>query len=498
MTDPLAEEGPVTAPSPYAHLLERYELLAAHSRDIMLFVRRDDGRIVEANAAAARAYGYSREELLSLTIHDLRAPEAAPGTLAQLEEADRRGILLETVHRRRDGSTFPVEVSAQGGQVEGGRTLLSVIRDVSERRAAERALREREERLQLLIEHTPASVALFDRELRYLAYSRRFLRDYDLEGQDLLGRSHYEVFPEIPERWREIHRRCLAGAVERCDEDPFPRADGTVNWLRWEIRPWRTAAGEVGGLVLFSEDITEYKHAMDRLREADQQKQDYLFIASHDLRSPLTSLRLQSELLARRLRQLPGADERALRHVASIERQTHRLEELLATLLDISRIDGGTLTLDRVPIDLAELAREVVERLRPEAERVGAELQLRASPARGTWDRLRLDQVLTNLVSNAIKYGEKRPVEIEVGPAQGGAQLRVRDHGIGIPASSRERLFERFARGDNAAAFGGLGLGLWLTRKLIEAHGGRIAVDSAQGQGSTFTVTLPAPRPAAG
>ena len=132
----------------------------------------------------------------------------------------------------------------------------------------EREAREVAERLRLFVEHAPAAVAMFDRQMRYLAASARYVLDYRLTTRDLIGRSHYDLLPEIPERWRELHRRCLAGAVERCEEDPFPRGDGTVDWVRWELRPWRDAAGAIGGLVLFSEVVTAAKRARDDLAEA--------------------------------------------------------------------------------------------------------------------------------------------------------------------------------------------------------------------------------------
>lgn len=120
--------------------------------------------------------------------------------------------------------------------------------------------------LRQFIEHAPAPIAMFDRDMKYIMASRRFLTDYHLTLQDVVGRSHYEIFPEIPERWKAIHRRCLAGATERAEDDPFPRADGTLDWVCWEIQPWHEASGAIGGIILFSEVITERKRAEEALR----------------------------------------------------------------------------------------------------------------------------------------------------------------------------------------------------------------------------------------
>lgn len=142
---------------------------------------------------------------------------------------------------------------------------VSVLRLRAEHVRMEQSLRESEVKLRLFIEHAPAALAMFDADMRYLFASQRWLSDYRLNWPDIVGRSHYEVFPEISDRWKEIHRRCLAGAVEKCDGDPFVRLDGRVDWLRWEIRPWHRDNGEIGGIVAMSEDITDRKRIQEEL-----------------------------------------------------------------------------------------------------------------------------------------------------------------------------------------------------------------------------------------
>ncbi|XXY51689.1 STAS domain-containing protein [Sorangium sp. So ce269] len=135
-----------------------------------------------------------------------------------------------------------------------------------ERDRLQAALRRSEEHVRLFVTYTPAAVAMFDRDMCYVLASQRWLADFGLKDQHIIGRSHYELFPEIPEHWRAVHRRCLAGASEGNDEEPFPRADGRVDWVRWKIFPWYTTGGEIGGIMLFTEVVTERKRLEDTLR----------------------------------------------------------------------------------------------------------------------------------------------------------------------------------------------------------------------------------------
>lgn len=344
--------------------------LFEHARDIILVIDAQDGRIVAANRAAASAYRCSREELLTLKIFDLRLEEL-PSVATQMRTAVSHGILFEALHRRRDGTTFPVEVSSRGEIMSGRRYLFSVIRDITDRKQLER---ERER----LLETTEQALAL---------------------------------------------------------------------------------------------------------------REEFLVIASHELRTPLTNVSLQLQQLDRLLDraqvshdQLRGVSESALR-------EADRLGALINSLMD-AQVVKGQLSLELVEVDLARLVNEIVERLRFRIEQVGSEVRVEVPALRGNWDRLRIDQVITNLVVNALKYGAGRPLLIR-GTATGQTvTIEVIDHGIGISPEDAQRIFGKFERAVSSH-HGGLGLGLFIARQIVEAHGGTIGLESKLGSGSVFRVSLP-------
>ena len=137
--------------------------------------------------------------------------------------------------------------------------------EITERKRAEQALQRHEEQLRLCVEHSPAAPAMLDRNMNYLIVSQRWLTDYHLSERNIIGHSHYEIFPDLQERWKDIHQRCLNGAVEKSEGDQFTHADGSIDWVRWEIRPWQDRNGEIGGLIIFSEVLTERKRAAERI-----------------------------------------------------------------------------------------------------------------------------------------------------------------------------------------------------------------------------------------
>ncbi|MCY1030576.1 ATP-binding protein [Corallococcus sp. BB11-1] len=226
-------------------------------------------------------------------------------------------------------------------------------------------------------------------------------------------------------------------------------------------------------------------------------RDEFLSVASHELKTPLTSLILQHNLIGRAL-ELAGAQGAVSGRLATAQRQVLRLTALVDNLLDVSRLSLGKLALERAEVDLAQLTRDAVERL--EDVFAQARCPLRVELPRtltGQWDALRLDQVLVNLLSNAAKYGAGHPVSVRAGlGADGEAWLEVRDEGIGIEADALPRLFGRFERAVSDRHYGGMGLGLYISRRIVDALGGSIEVASLPGQGATFTLRLPrAPAP---
>jgi signal transduction histidine kinase/CHASE3 domain sensor protein len=228
-------------------------------------------------------------------------------------------------------------------------------------------------------------------------------------------------------------------------------------------------------------------------REAVGARDDFLSIASHELKTPVTTLQLQIQSLLRRAEVDPShAAQASVERLAAADRQVIRLTKLINELLDISRITGKGLELELEPVDLAAVVRDVVARNDEELKRARCQIRLELEPSpSGTWDRMRVEQIVTNFLSNAIKYGAGRPIDIRVDGDENAARLTVRDRGIGIRPEHQARIFQRFERAVSKSDYGGFGLGLWIVRQIVDAHGGEIHVTSAPGQGSAFTVELP-------
>lgn len=270
-----------------------------------------------------------------------------------------------------------------------------------------------------------------------------------------------------------------------------------VLWVRFATS--RSFAPEERQLM--STMVAQAAQALERARlytraqQAVTLRDEFLSVAAHELRTPITAVKLQLQSLQRDLARTPPGEDSHARFIAKadmVARQVKRLELLVDELLNLSRLTSGKLALHFEEFDLRELLHEVGERMADELTLAGCALTLRAdAPAVGQWDRRRLDQVLSNLLSNAAKYGAGQPIEVAVLPDAHRVRLSVRDGGVGISPEDQARLFERFERAASARNYSGFGVGLWICKQIVQALGGEIQVASRLGEGSTFEVTLP-------
>ena len=385
--------------------------------------------------------------------------------------------------------------------------LLQADSQLSERKQAEQNLQEQRQLLQTMIENTPAAVAMFDTEMRYMAYSRRWLADYRLGNRELKGLSHYDVFPEIGEDWKAIHRRCLAGARETQEEDPFPRGDGTEDIVRWAVQPWRTGDGRIGGLTMFTEVITDRVRAREERRSLrDQLIQAQKIEAlgtlaggiAHDFNNLLAMIGTNAELGLADARE----EDTARTPFHEILKATARAKDLVRQILLFSRrqdAERETISLRPVVEDALTFLRatlpanvEFRTRLEPEVPRVSANAS-------------QVYQILMNLGTNAghaMRAGGVLSVSLDrstiTGPAATAfgvlhegdyACVIVQDTGTGMSRETLDRIFEPFF---TTKGLEGTGLGLSVVHGLVKDHGGAVTVESDPGKGSTFRVYFPA------
>jgi len=330
---------------------ERYRLISENAADVIWILDPIAGKFTYVSPSVQKLRGYTPQEVMAQPVSEALTPESlelvSKGLAEHLPPFIQRGQgtltnTAEVDQPRKDGSIVHTEVTTtylfnSRGQVE----IVGVTRDISERKQAESILRRNERVLRLFVEHSPAAIAMFDTDMKYIVASRRYLVDYGLGEQDLTGRSHYEVFPEIPERWKEIHRRCLADAIERADDDPFPRADGHMDWVHWEIHPWYEDTGKIGGVILFSEVVTERRQAQEALFAANEKYRNIFDNAVEAITQTTPDGKYISANLATARMLGYDSTEDLIASVSSVERQFYVMPDRREEFIRLMKQNGS-------------------------------------------------------------------------------------------------------------------------------------------------------------
>ncbi|WNG54379.1 PAS domain S-box protein [Archangium gephyra] len=472
-------------------------------QDYAIFMLDLSGRVRSWNSGAERIIGYTREEILGKHISLFYPPDESNTGKSEYELriATTEGRFEEEGWRvRKNGERFWASVILTAMRDAKGRVtgFAKVTRDLTERRKAEQELRQSEERFRALVTSVKDyAIFMVGPDGRVESWNLGAQRIKGYEAKEIIGQPITRFYPEEAvaqgRPWALLNEAAVSGRVE--DEGWRVRKDGTLFWADVVITAVRDENGQLRGFAKVTRDLTERKRSEEeRLRLAQAQaairlRDEFLAIASHELKTPLTALQLQIHSLRGKGGSLePGVSAKLDRAA----RSTDRLAGLIETLLDVSRLSTGQLTLRPERMELLSTVHEVTERLSEAAVQAECLLVVREGPpVEGTWDRLRIEQVISNLLSNAFKYAAGSQVELSVTREGAEAVLVVQDRGPGIPEKDMERLFNRFERAAPMKHYGGLGLGLYVAREIAQAHGGSISVENPPEGGARFTVRLP-------
>ena len=514
---------PAPEPAPPGQSEERFRLMVEGVKDYAIFMLDPQGHVLTWNAGAERLKGYAASEIIGQHFSRFYPPDTLKAGLParELEVAEATGTFEDEGWRvRKDGTLFWANVVVTALRDRSG-TLIGfakITRDLTRRRDHEESLRQSEERFRLLVEGV-SDYAIFMLDVNGIvaSWNAGAQRIKGYAANEIIGR-HFSTFYPADARqsgWPEHELQVAAETGRFADEGWRIRSDGTSFWAGVTITALRDSQARLIGFAKLTRDLTGQKHTealeiagqeREEILEAERSarieaqratriKDEFLATLSHELRTPLSSILGWTQVLKRKGETLTPAELR--RGIEVIDRNARAQVRLIEDLLDLNRIMAGKVRLDLKPVSLVDVVQSVVESAEPDAKAKDIRLDTRIDPDTPTLsgDSGRLQQVVWNLLSNAIKFTAKGgAIEVVLERSGASAVLSVSDTGIGIPAGFLPRVFDRFTQNDatTSRSFGGLGLGLAISKQLVELHGGTIRASSpGEGRGATFFVVLP-------
>ncbi|RAI94152.1 PAS domain-containing hybrid sensor histidine kinase/response regulator [Algoriphagus yeomjeoni] len=477
------------------------------------------GIITVFNSGAEKMLGYSSEEMVGKhTPAVIHLEEEVQKLGSELSEEFGRtisGFEIFIARPERDGSEQRIWTYLRK---DGEKRLVSLIVtpirdtdftsigylgvaiDITENRRIELDLINEKSRLSAFVRHTPAAVAMLDKEMRYLAVSNRWIDEYKLSGRTLIGESHYDVFADsMTADVIEIHKNVLDGAIERREEEIYSlQGYDKPQYVTWEMRPWYLHDGEIGGMMISTQNITslinqreELKLAKGQAEEASQAKSEFLANMSHEIRTPLNGVIGFTDLVLK-----TKLNETQHQYLSIVNQSGNALLSIINDILDFSKIEAGKLELDIDKADLYEMCAQATDITTYQIQNKGLEMLLNIEidlPRFIYADSDRLKQVLVNLLGNASKFTEQGEIELKVENLESmgdHSRLRfsVRDTGIGIHPEKQIKIFEAFSQEDSSTTkkYGGTGLGLTISNRLLGLMDSKLQLVSNIGRGSTF------------
>ncbi|WP_317618921.1 response regulator [Laspinema olomoucense] len=499
---------------------------------VMLTAFDAEGNIIVWNRECERVTGYSATEIIGnpqakhlFSDHSLpsgRSPELSASSTSPIVTPvssvnTLRDSIIEEVNKARNhGRAREWQITCKDGVIKtvawsniSSRFPIAswagwgIGIDITERKHAELAQEQEYQQLRQFIKNAPIAMAMFDTEMRFLAYSNQWLTDHNLLSQSLLGCSYYDIFPDMKEDWKEIHQQGLQGKFISRTEDKWERADGSVLYFRWAVQPWYvnpingTEDGEaIGGLIMVADRVDELIQTREAALEAAHAKSQFLANMSHEIRTPMHGVLGMAGLMLH-----TSLTPKQREYVETIRISAKHLLGLINDILDFSKLEAGEMQLENLDFNLYECLQDVINLFKPQAQDKGIILNLHFAenlPRFVRGDPSRLRQILLNLVSNAIKFTPSGSISLEAklegkSNRKTRVDFRVIDTGIGIPSEAQAKLFQSFSQVDPSTSrqYGGTGLGLAICEQLVSIMQGEIGVTSDVNQGSTFWFTLP-------